>query len=343
VSEAPSPSRPPEAPLPPGLRGILSRLETAEDRLLLHRPSAGPAGRLLRAVQVAVLAARRYREDHAGDRAAALAFSTLLSLLPLFLLGLAALGSADAPREWLEGSRRWLFQNMVPEAARDAEGTLDTALAALRDASRGLGIAGFLALLAAGWKLVATLDRTFQKIAGDLSLASSLRRLAGFWVTAALAPLLVAASLVVSGWVETLEARGLLPGDALPGALRWLVPLLPVWVALLLAYRFCAGTRIRWRSAVLGATLAAVALELLKAGFAAYLRHAIVTRTLLGGMGVLPVFLLWLYLSWVVILAGAETTLAADDYRATLRRAGLGVPDPGLRDSKGSLSGGRIP
>lgn len=326
MSQAPPPpSLPPDAPLPPppGLRGLLARLETVEDRFLLHRASAGPAGRGLRALQVVALAARRYREDHAGDRAAALAFSTLLSLLPLFLLALAALGSADLPPEWLEASRRWLFQNMVPEAAREVEGTLDATLEALRDTSRGLGIAGLLALLFAGWKLVATLDRTFQKIAGDRSLASRLKRLAGFWVTAALAPLLIAASLVVSGWIGTLEARGLLPTSALSGMLGWLVPLLPVWVALLLAYRFCAGSRIRWRSAVLGATIAAVALELLKAGFAAYLRHAVVTRTLLGGMGVLPAFLLWLYLSWVLFLAGAEMTLAADDYRATMRRAGL--------------------
>ena len=308
---------------PGGLRSLLRAGITAESQLLLRTPPPGPVGRVLRALQVLLLSLRRYREDHAGDRAAALAFTTLLSLLPMLLLALAVLGRAAVAGERLAGIRAWILENMVPEAAQEMGETLDAALATLRQAKRGLGLLGFAALVYTGWKLVATLDRTFQKIAGDTRLSSRVKRLAGFSATAAAVPLLAGASVVISGVAETLASRHLLPGGALPGSLRWVVPLLPVGAGLVLAYRFCGGERIAWRSAILGATLAAVCLEILKAGFAAYLRHALVARTLLAGMGVLPIFLVWLYFSWVLFLAGAEVTLAADDYPATLRRSGL--------------------
>ena len=73
----------------PGSSGTLRSISVSWDL----DADRSPRGRLLRAAQTAVLALRRYREDHAGDRAAALAFATLLSLLPLMLLALAVLGA----------------------------------------------------------------------------------------------------------------------------------------------------------------------------------------------------------------------------------------------------------
>lgn len=326
---APEPPDPP-APPPPSSRArrLLALVVSAEARFLLLAPTAGPAGWFLRALQVPVLAARRYREDHAGDRAAALAFTTLLSLLPLVLLALAALGMVGVSQGTQEVVRGWLIRNMVPETAREVEGLLDRTLDSLQDASEGLGIVGLLSLVLVAWKLLATLDRTFQQVAGVDTLSSRLRRLAGFWVTVAAAPLLVAASILLSGLVETLAARGHLPVGALLDVFRYLLPLLPGWMGITLLYRFASGVKVPWSAALLGGAVAALLFEVLKAGFALYLRNALITRTVLSGMGVLPVFLLWIYLSWVLFLAGAELTMVARDYGESLRRSGIGPAPP---------------
>ncbi len=322
------PDRPIPDPPPRGPKRVLWWIATAEPRFLLHAPPRGPHGRLFRASQSVVLAARRYREDHAGDRAAALAFTSLLSLVPILILALAVLGFIGVAPSRMEVIQRWLLSNLVPETAKGAEHMLRTTLEALRTVSTGLGIVGLIALVPVAWKLFATLDRTFQKIAGVSSLASRLRRLAGFWMTVALAPFLVVVSLLLTAVVEGLEGRGMMPGEDAILVFRYLIPLVPGWLGLIIAYRVCTGSRIRWRSAILGGTVAAVLVELLKATFALYLRHALVTRTVLSGMGVLPVFLLWVYLTWVVFLVGAELTLVADDYDATLRRSGLEPVSP---------------
>lgn len=312
----PAPSRNP-------LRALLARADGLETRFLLRSPPPGVLGRLLRAVQSVVLASRRYREDHAGDRAAALAFATLLSMLPLLLLALSVFGAAGVQQARLDAVREWLLENFLPETARGLQGSFEGTLADLRTASRGLGIAGGVLLLAAGWKLYATLQRTFEQIWGVRDFRSRLRRLIGFWGTLLLAPFLVTASVVLSGRIEAAAARGEFPPGNVSQVVSLLLPAVPGWIGVLLVYRFCAGRASSWRSAVLGATAATACWEWLKIGFAFYVKRAFVTRTLVAGMGVLPVFLVWLYLSWVAFLLGAELAFVANGYDDALRRTGL--------------------
>jgi membrane protein len=277
---------------------------------------------VFRAAQAAILAGRRYREDHAGDRAAALAFATLLSLVPLLLLAFAAFGRLGMNQRRLEEAREWLFRNLVPETARGAQQLMESSLVSLEAASAGLGVAGTILLVLAGWKLLATLQRTFDQIAGAVDLRTRLKRMVSFWTAVVLSPLLAAASIVLSGALEAFAARGHLQGWLAESASR-LLPLVTGWASVMVLYRYGGGPKTRWRAAALGATAAAILWELLKIGFALYLKRTLVTMTVLSGLGVVPVFLLWLYLSWVVVLLGAELAYVANDYGVALKRSGI--------------------
>jgi membrane protein len=279
-----------------------------------------------------VLAGRRYREDHGGDRAGALAFATLLSLVPLLLLALAAFGAAGLDPSILDAVRRWLLGNFVPDTARGIEETITRSLDALAGNRRLFGAAGLAALVFTGWKLLATLQRSFEQIGGARDFGSRLLRVLGFWITVLLAPFLVAASLFLSGLLETLATRGYLPTDGML-VTKVLLPLAPGWAAVLLVYRLCIGKKVAWRAAILAATVTAACGEVLKVGFAVYVRQAFLTKTVLSGMGVMPLFLVWLYLSWVVFLLGAELCFVVHDYEGALRRCGLepaGPPGPAV-------------
>jgi membrane protein len=238
----------------------------------------------------------------------------------------------------MQAVKEWLLRNFVPETARGIQGTLEATLEALRGASAGLGAVGIVLLVLAGGKLLATLQRTFTQIWGAGDFRSRLRRMAAFWGAVALSPFLVLASIVLSGATETLAARGLLPGDLAGTLATRLLPAVPGWAAILLLFRFCGGRRTPWRAAVLGATLAAFAWEVLKFGFALYLREAVLAETVLTGLGVVPVFLLWLYLSWASFLWGAEFAFVARDYGAALEKCGL---RPG--GAAGAVSGSGAP
>ena len=272
------------------------------------------------------MAARRYREDHAGDRAAALAFATLLSMLPLLLLALSALGRAGVGPDRLEAVRHWVLQNFVPDTARGVQDLLERTLTSLQRASRGLGIVGAVALILTGWKLLATLQRTFEQIWGARDFRARLRKILGFWGTVIAAPFLVAASILLSSAAGAAGAAGGLPSALLAGPVAWILSIALVWTGILVIFRLFAGTRIAWKDAALGATAAAALWEALRVGFALYLKHTLLTRTVLTGMGVIPVFLVWLYLSWAVFLLGAELAFVAHDYDGALRRCGLEPP-----------------
>ena len=321
---------PPEPPEIPGrTAAALKRLLSLEDRFLRAPASEGPAGRSLRALQLLVLSCRRYRKDHAGDRAAALAYTTLLSMLPILFLALAVFGALVPSSERLEGVRDALFRNFVPETARGLQSTFETTLASLQDVSEELGLLGFILLVLTASKLLATLDRTFQQIWGKEEAASKLRRFLGFWITVLLSPFLVTASVFASGAAQALSGSGLQPVRTVADNVAFLVPLIPGWLGLLVAYRLWTGARVSLRAAVAGATVAALLWETLKLGFTAYIRHAFFAKTVLSGMGVLPLFLVWLYLSWAVFVLGAEIVYVAEDYERALRRCGSGSPTPG--------------
>ena len=74
---------------------------------------------------------------------------------------------------------------------------------------------------------------------------------------------------------------------------------------------------------MVGAAVSALLWESLKIGFALYVRRAFMVKTVLSGMGVVPVFLLWIYLSWMAFLLGAELAFVVHDYDGALRRGGL--------------------
>jgi len=328
VTEPPA-GKPSGIPLPSRIRKVFDFAISAEERFLLVRPTPGIPGRLFHAVQVVVLSGRRYREDHAGDRAAALAFATLLSLLPLLLLALATFGAVGMGPESLHHVRQWLLGIFVPETAQSFQQSVENALDSIEKSRRGFGTVGLVMLVLAGWKLLSTLQRTFEQIWGVRDFKSRMRRMVTFWGAVMLAPFLVVGSLFLSGFVESLGNRGLLPGGTLSATAVYLLPAVPGWFAVLVIFRYCAGKRTTWRAAVVGAAVSSLLWELLKAGFALYVRRAFVVRTVLSGMGVVPLFLLWIYFSWVAFLLGAELAFVVHDYDGALRRGGLAPrPDP---------------
>jgi membrane protein len=129
---------------------------------------------------------------------------------------------------------------------------------------------------------------------------------ASLWATSAV----IGASL---GWIGPLPppARFVLNGG----------PVVLAWIGLACLYYFVPNTRVRRRDAIVGALVASVALELGKRGFAAYLLKAPTYKAVYGAFAVFPVFLLWVYFSWLV-------TLAAALLAANLKRRSVAAQSP---------------
>src|SRR3954453_5777899 len=125
-------------------------------------------------------------------------------------------------------------------------------------------------------------------------------------------PLLGGISLTLSTYLNAAARRAGLGPDAIaqlasgwPHLLaRWL-PFLLEFLACTLLYIVIPNCAVRWRDATLGATVASVSIEVLKIGFVIYIGSLSSYQTVYGAIATIPIFLLWMYISWMAVLLGA--------------------------------------
>jgi len=126
-----------------------------------------------------------------------------------------------------------------------------------------------------------------------------------YWAALTLGPLLLGASLWVTSYLLS-ASRGLV--DELPGGVGLLLSL--IVFALQTAgfaalYRYVPNTFVRWDHAWGGAVFTSVGLELAQKGLALYLSKVPVYATIFGAFAAVPILLVWIYLSWLILLMGA--------------------------------------
>jgi len=282
------------------------------------------------------LLARKFVRDECPTRAAALAYATVLGLVPLLAVSLlvfrlsGGLGALEAE------VRSWLLSLVVADAMAEVTTVLNRFL---QRASSGLvGIPGAVLLaLAATWLFVqveVTLNRVWQ--VRSPRVRSFLARVASFWVLLALGPLLAGLGLYLTArFGQSPLGAALGSHPALREMAGLLVPLLLSVLLLALVYLLVPHERVSWGAAIAGASVAGVGFELARRGFNLYVSaiYSGSTNTrIYGAFALLPVFLIWVYLAWVVLLFGAEVAYSVDNHPG--RRSG------GAGDGEGLDGGG---
>ena len=235
---------------------------------------------------------------------AALSFTTVLGLVPMFTIAFAYVARYPLFERWLEALERFLLRHMVPGSSAIVRQYLREFVAKSADL-QGVSIALVLltALLLAG-----TIEREINAIWDAHDPRSGLRRLlvAGIGTTAG--PVLVGAAVYSTSWLLEMTF------DSVPWAARALPSIAtPIAVALgmlafALMYKLVPARPVRWNAAFTGAAFAALAFEAAKRGFAAYVAAVPTYQVVYGALAALPLFLLWIYLSWFIILTGAAIT-----------------------------------
>jgi len=265
------------------------------------------------AVRFLHFAARRFLEDRCMDQAASLSYTTLLSLVPLVALCAVIVSVVPQFQEFRDDIERLFTGNLLPEASNAA---VDQFRRFVHKAGRltGFGVVG-LGLSAA--LLLAAIDMAFDTIWRVHRRRSIVVRVLAYGAILVLGPLLIVGSLSLQGLIVTTGKE--LVGVAFTKGARTVAPVLLIGaeaVALMLLYRFVPTRRVRWSDAILGALVGTVLLEAVKHGFTFYLRQFSTFQLVYGALAVIPVFLIWLYLCWAVVLFGAEIVAARPDWRA---------------------------
>ena len=254
--------------------------------------------------------ARRGLEDGIGRMAGALAFTSLLSLVPLLAIALAMLAAFpafDPVRQDLVG---WAFHTFAPAIGEAVQYQIQRFVAnAGKLSAAGIGWLGVTAIM-----LLVAIETTLNAIFRVAKPRSALSKLLVYWTALTLGPLLMGAALSVQGYVTALARWPL--GKAVTPLMALPVPTVLTVAAFAVMFAAVPNRRVALRDALLGAVAAALLFAALRWGFGLYVTSARTYASLYGAVAVLPVFLLWTYLSWLAILAGAEITAALPEWRS---------------------------
>lgn len=268
---------------------------------------------------------QRFREDRLGVTASSLTFTTLISLVPLLTVMLAVFSSFPMFASFQGAVEKYFLQSLVP--ASIAKPVL-AALTQFASKANRLGTAGLVLLGLTAIAMMLTIDRTLNAIWRVRTPRPIAQRVLVYWAAMTLGPLLLGASLTITSYALT-ATQGVF--GPLPGGVKFLLSIV-VFVLLALGmaglFHYVPNTTVRWRHALVGGVFVAAGFEVAKRVLGWYLGAVPSYSVVYGAFATLPIFLVWLYLSWVIVLLGA--VIAA--YAPSLQMRVVRLPDiPGAR------------
>jgi membrane protein len=255
---------------------------------------------------------RRFVDDRCLESAATLSYASLLALVPLAAIAFSVLAAFPVFEGAREDIHRFVFENFMPHTgeriAEYFEGFVDNA-----GKLTTIGIAG---LVVTAIMLLATIGSTFNTIFQVARPRRLLSRFLVYFAVLALGPLLLGTSVSFAANLSALARWAGFDGSSgLLERLNWFVSALIVVVAFSLLYAVVPNRRIEWHNAVVGGVTAGILFSMLRWAFGVYLIYFPIYKTIYGALAAVPIFLVWMYLSWAAVLIGAVVTSSLSEQR----------------------------
>lgn len=254
----------------------------------------------------------RMRAIGLARTAASLSFTTLLALVPLGTIALTFVTRFPVFQDWVSALEAFLMRHLLPETAYQVVHTYIGEFTEKAANLTGISIAfiGVTALMA-----TATIEREINLIWRIDQRRPLGRRLVVYVLGLTVGPALVGASLSLSTWIISRSLAAIPLTESIESLVVETVPLLFTVIALTLLYVVAPARPVPWRHALVGAGVAAVVFEAAKRGFAIYVTTVPTYQLVYGALAALPVFLIWIHLSWMIVLAGAAITATLTEPR----------------------------
>ncbi|MBU0688051.1 MAG: YihY family inner membrane protein [Gammaproteobacteria bacterium] len=257
--------------------------------------------------------ALRLRDDRCLEMAASLTFTTLLSLVPLITIMLTVFAAFPVFSDMSNEIRSYVQANMLPETGGKMISRYVEQFAQSASRLTAMGIT-FLAI--AAMMMMMTIDNAFHRIYRVSRQRKLLQRILVYWAVITLAPLLVGASLSITSWLATLSS-GYTQHVPFGGmTVLKLFPVILTAAAFTLLFSVVPNRYVPIRHALIGGVIAAVAFESMNLAFAYYIKNFPTYKLVYGAFASLPIFLLWIYLSWLMLLFGAIISAALPHWRS---------------------------
>jgi len=254
----------------------------------------------------------KFKQDKCTQMAASLTFDSLLSLVPLITIALTMFSAFPVFSDFSERIKEFLLTNMLPETGGKM---ISLYVEQFAESASRLTAYGLVFLAVTAMLMLVTINNAFNTIWHVTKPRPWVRRLVVYWAVITLAPLLIGASLSLTSWLVGLSV-GYAKDMPLFGSISLkIVPVLLTTLAFSLLIKVVPNCHVPIRHALIGGVVASVAFETMNRVFGYFIVQFPAYKLVYGAFASVPIFLLWIYWSWLTILMGALITASLSRWK----------------------------
>ncbi|MBU3577971.1 YhjD/YihY/BrkB family envelope integrity protein [Polynucleobacter sp. UK-Kesae-W10] len=234
--------------------------------------------------------------------AASLAYTTILSLVPMLTIATILIGYLPRVIQIKNAFKNWLLDTYMPGGINQQ---VFIYLDQFSAQARGLTLIGLAGLFVTAIMTLSVIEGAFNQIFKVQENRPLHKKIAIYAAATILGPILLGLGIYLSGVLFSASEGWT---EAISVGFRLIATIAPIILAVMVysvVYKILPYAKITWADAIFGAFFAAVSFELMKLGYAIFLTHTAFYKTVYGAFAILPLALLWIYLTWWITLAGA--------------------------------------
>ena len=254
---------------------------------------------------------RHFYLSNAMQVASSLAFTSLLSLVPLLTVMFGLFGEISVLQNFSTLIQNFIFANFVPEFGQ----TIEQYIYIFSTKASQLTISGSVFLVLIAMMLLATIDNSFNRIWKIKKKRNPIKRILIYFSLLIMGPLLIGIGLALTSYLLSIPVIADVDTtfNVKTHLLGWL-PFLMTSIAFILLYILVPNCYVYKKYAVSAGVICAILFELAKYGFGIYVKEMSGYENIYGALAILPLFLVWIYISWVIILFGAHITFCLSSF-----------------------------
>ena len=254
---------------------------------------------------------RHFYLSNAMQVASSLAFTSLLSLVPLLTVMFGLFGEISVLQNFSTLIQNFIFANFVPEFGQ----TIEQYIYIFSTKASQLTISGSVFLVLIAMMLLATIDNSFNRIWKIKKKRNPIKRILIYFSLLIIGPLLIGIGLALTSYLLSIPVIADVDTtfNVKTHLLGWL-PFLMTSIAFILLYILVPNCYVYKKYAVSAGVICAILFELAKYGFGIYVKEMSGYENIYGALAILPLFLVWIYISWVIILFGAHITFCLSSF-----------------------------
>ena len=264
--------------------------------------------------QFVLFVLRRFEADRCREQAGSLTYTTLFAVVPMLTVFLVIISSIKALEPARQQLQQLIYSNFLPKTTI----AFDKALNAFTDKSSNLTIIGILFLFVTTVMMLTSIETVFNRIWRVRETRGGIIGFMRYWTIISLGPILLGSAFVISSTMASLNVlSNNFAGYELDGAfVLWLISFCLTVVGFFILNWTIPNRSVPIKSALIAGLFSAVVFELLKNLFGFIMSNFTSYEVVYGAFAAIPIFLLWIFLSWNIVLIGVEISYALTAFTA---------------------------